>query len=343
MKARHFSTLLIAAMGSFGTIPASGQITVDTVHVGYIGNPSDSTGYGSVGYEYWIGKYEVTLNQYAGFLNAVAATDTYSLYNPNMAANANVAGILQGGSSGSYTYSVVGSGDRPVTFVSWFDAARFANWLHNGQPTGAQTSATTENGAYSLFGATSGIGFAKNPEATYWIPSENEWYKAAYYQPTAEGGPASGYWLYPTRSNTQPTSRNGSDTDPNSANYYFNDNIANGYNGGYAVNNSTVLPAGSTLTDAGAFSLAGSFFGTFDQGGNVWEWNDAVVGSSRGMRGGSWALQEVNLRSSTRNSQGPTAEIPSLGFRIAMIPEPNVVGLMTVGIALLAWKRKRLF
>jgi formylglycine-generating enzyme len=328
-------------MGLFAE-PASGLVSIETVHVGYAGNPSDAlTGYGSVGYEYWMGKYEVTLNQYATFLNAVAPTDTYSLYNPSMASDAKVAGIVRSGDPGSYTYSVVGNGARPVTYVSWFDAARFVNWVNNGQPVGAQTAATTEDGAYSLFGAMSGVTIARNPDVAYYIPTENEWYKAAYYHPNAQGGPTNHYWLYPTRSNTQPNSRNGSPTDPNSANYYYNDGINNGFNGGYAVNDSTVMPAGNVLTEVGAFEQAFSFFGTFDQAGNVWEWNEAVLGSNRGIRGGSWALQASQLRSTWREGMGPGAEIGSLGFRVVMIPEPNIFGLTAVGFALLAWSRKR--
>ena len=64
--------------------------------------------------------------------------------------------IQRSGSSGIYTYSVAGDwADRPVNWVDWGDAARFANWLHNGQPTGAQDLTTTEDGAYYLNGATS--------------------------------------------------------------------------------------------------------------------------------------------------------------------------------------------
>ena len=121
-------------------------LTLDTVTIGDLGNPNDSTGYGGVSYRYAIGKYEVTLNQYTEFLNAVADTDTYALYNIYMAADLNIAGISQTGTSGSYAYSVIGDGNRPVSYVNWFGAARFTNWLHNGQPTGLQTASTTEDG-----------------------------------------------------------------------------------------------------------------------------------------------------------------------------------------------------
>ena len=93
--------------------------------------------------------------------------------------------------------------DRPVNYVNFNHAARFVNWLQNGQPTGAQTAATTERGAYTLDGAMSGVSFTRNAGATYGLPSENEWYKAAYHQPAAQGGDS--YWFYPTGSNNPPT------------------------------------------------------------------------------------------------------------------------------------------
>jgi sulfatase modifying factor 1 len=285
----HSLLALTLAAGVMMAQTASAFVTIDSVSVGDIGNPNDpTTGFGSVNYGYAIGKYEVTLNQYTEFLNAVGATDTYGLYNPSMASNPNIAGIAQVGTSGNYTYSALGSGNRPVTYVNWFDAARFVNWLHNGQPTGTQTAGTTETGAYTLNGASSGTGFPRNTNWTYGLPTEAEWYKAAYYQPATQGGDVDGYWLYPTQSNTTPNSRNGSASDANSANFERDDGIANGFNGGFAVNNSPAIPTGNALTDAGAFNVAPSFYGTFDQGGNVFEFNDAVISSARGLRGGSW-------------------------------------------------------
>jgi formylglycine-generating enzyme required for sulfatase activity len=255
--------LALAACGLL-TQTASALVTIDSVYVGNAGNAADWTGYGAVAYDYGIGKYEVTLNQYTEFLNAVAKTDTYGLYNTSMGTDLNVAGISRSGISGSYSYSVIGSGNRPVTYVSWYDSARFVNWLHNGQPVGAQAAGTTETGAYTMTGNT---GFpTRNSGWKYGLPSENEWYKAAYHQPAAQGGDVDNYWLYPTATNAIPNSRNGSLTDANSANFYRDDGIANGFNDGYAV-----YTGGNGLADAGAFSLADSFYGTFDQAGNVWE------------------------------------------------------------------------
>ena len=318
-------------------------ITIDTVPVGNSGNANDSTGYGGVGYDYAIGKFEVTVSQYTAFLNAVAQTDTYSLWHPSMGTDLNIAGVSRSGVSGSYTYTALNGGNQPIAYVTWFDAARFVNWLQNGQPTGAQGPGTTETGVYWLLGAMSGIIPRTIPsQVTYGLPTENEWYKAAYYDPSLNSG-SGGYWLYPTRNNFPniPNSRNGSASDPNSGNFYRDDGIANGYNGGYAVNNSTTPPAGLALTPGGAFSLASSYYGTFDQGGNVWEWNDAVIGSAHGVRGGSWTGSENVMRATTRASFSPGNENSIVGFRIVIVPEPSVVGLLAFGIAFLALRRTR--
>ena len=90
----------------------------------------------AVAYEFKIGKYEVAIGRYTTFFYAVDAKDTYSLDKANMATDLNVAGITQAGSSGSFACSVTGSGNRPISSASWYDAARFANWLHNSATAG---------------------------------------------------------------------------------------------------------------------------------------------------------------------------------------------------------------
>src|SRR6476659_4472457 len=126
-----------------------------------------------------------------------------------MASDGNIAGIARTGSSGSYTYGVIGFANHPIAYVSWGDAARFANWLNHGQPTGAQDASTTEDGAYTLNGATSIADLSavlRNQNAKWFIPTENEWYKAAFYQPAAQGGDSDSYWKYPMRTNSAPYS-----------------------------------------------------------------------------------------------------------------------------------------
>ena len=232
-----FASLVVAGA-------ASAAITIATVPVGNPGNAADTTGFGSVAYSYNIGEYDVTSSQYTAFLNAVAATDTYGVYNFYMSGTTNGnPGIIQGGSSGSYTYSVpAGRGNYPVTDVTFWDTTRFANWLDNGQPTGAEGAGTTETGTYTL--TSTGIAnntVTRNAGATWAVTSENEWYKAAYYTPQGGTGNSNpNYWLYPTQSNTISTSQ---------ANYTLSD-----------------------TTPVGSYAYP-SYYGTYDQGGDVFQWN----------------------------------------------------------------------
>jgi sulfatase modifying factor 1 len=324
MKAAHLlsmlATLLLAA--------PTHAVTIDWVTVGDAGNAADITGYGAVNNEYRIGKYEVTIQQYTDFLNAVAQTDTYSLYNTSMASDLNIAGISRSGTSGGYFYSVIDnggpSGNRPITFVSWFDAARFANWMQNGQG-----SADTETGAYTLDGATSGTAPAKNPGAQFYIPTENEWYKAAYYSPVLNSG-SGGYYTYATQSNTAPGNTIGSGA--NQANYRSSVSGT----AVYSVTQSSSYSSGQNyLTDVGAFTNSASFYGTFDQSGNVFEWNDltGVAGSSRGLRGGGWSFNAFLLSSSNWFTDVPSIEVGLNGFRLASpVPEPATLGLASGGV-----------
>lgn len=309
------------------------MVTLEWVTVSDAGNAADSTGYGSVSYEYQIMKYEVTNAQYAEFLNAKAASDPNNLYNTSMGSDAR-GGITRSGSSGSYSYSVKsGYADMPVVYVSHLDAQRFANWIHNGQGSG-----DTETGAYTVGSLAIHSGLAN-----VWIPTENEWYKAAYYQPMSAGGPSDSYWLYPTRSDTQPTSATAPSALANAANYYYDDSIANGINGGYAVTQSTSFNGGTNyLTNVGAYSNSSSYYGTFDQGGNVWEWNEAVFsGTARGLRGGSY-IGVDSLQSSVPAFLDPANELNDVGFRLASsVPEPTrMVLLLTGGCGLLLRRRR---
>jgi formylglycine-generating enzyme required for sulfatase activity len=276
------------------------------------GNTSEASVYGSVNYEYSIGKYEVSLVQYTRFLNAVAASDPNGLYNLSMATDMNIAGIERSGDDGSYTYAVIGSGNRPVTYVSWFDAARYCNWEHNECPTGVQDASTTERGAYTLDGATSGgLDITRNPGAKYWIPSEDEWYKAAYHQPQSEGGPVDDYWDYPTRSDEPNAPGNTIGPAENQANITVSGNYSVTQSGSYDSNQ-------NYLTDGGSYEGSAGPYGTFDQGGNVREWNDAVISDSfRGVWGGSWNNDELDLRSSSRDFEAPDCKDNLIGFRVA--------------------------
>jgi sulfatase modifying factor 1 len=312
--------------------PSSDQIKVELVKVGDINNPADPLVLqGSVAYEYQIGKYLVTIDQYTTFLNAVASVnDTYSLWNEKMSTDMVVAGISRQGSQGSYKYSVMSnngsSANRPITYVSAFDAARFANWMSNGQPKGSQSTATTENGAYPLYGVVTGIFPAQNSlnpntgkAPTYYIPSESEWYKSGFYGPALNGG-SGGYFVYATQNSTLPGNNVGSL--PNQANFIY----SNGY---YSVPQSPTYDISTNyLSDVGAFSSSPSYYNTFDQNGNVWEWNnvDGKPSSSRGQRGGFYAGGPASLSPTTFSYVSAAREEADAGFRLAApvaAPEPS--------------------
>lgn len=338
MKHRYPGRLcaaLAAVLIAGSAVQAS--VTIETVHVGDIGNTADTAahsgndaGQGQVNYTYNIGKYEVTAGQYMAFLNAVADTDTYALYNTAMLSDtASGSGIARSGGGtliDPYTYTVDSAFvNRPVNYVSFWDAARFANWLSNGQPTGAQGSSTTEDGTYTLTsGGISGNTIIRNANATWVVASEDEWYKAAYYK---GGSTSAGYYLYPTGSDTAPGQDMG-DSSGNNANYY-------------TAPNTYPIDSGKYTTVAGEFQNSDSPYGAFDQGGNVWEWNEAVIdGSYRGLRGGSFGTNDVYLQSSNRDNDHPTSEGSSLGFRVSLVPEPGSIVLLALGVGGMLVRRR---
>jgi formylglycine-generating enzyme required for sulfatase activity len=320
---KPFSVWLAAlACLPLGSIANAGIIEWATV--GDPGNTADTdpAGYGAVATSFQIMKYEYTNQLYTDFLNSVAATDTYSLYNTNMGSNAR-GGISRSGSSGAYTYSAkTNMGDKPVNYVSWFDAARVSNWYQNG----ATNSSSTEMGAYTLVsGQTTGTAPAVNPGATFYVQKQDQWYKAAYYK---GGGTSAGYWDYATQSNTVPTAVTASGTGVGSAG--STGNFANfNFNADWNSQNGNVTTVG---TNGGS-----SAYLVFDMSGNVWEWNDltGAAGSTRGIRGGSFS--NTALSSSSSNAPNPSAEDFSIGFRLARpvsgpaaVPEIDPAGMGSV-------------
>jgi formylglycine-generating enzyme required for sulfatase activity len=313
------------------TGPTTLAVTIPTVPIGNPGDPADTryidsyhpNGVGSVAYPFQIGKTEVTNAQYVVFLNAVAAADPYGLYSTAMGSETQ-GGIIRFGAAGSFTYQVKAAAqsgaylydDKPVVFVSSVDAMRFANWLHNDQPSGPQNASTTEDGAYTLNGAVTNAALAavtRNSGAQWWLPSEDEWYKAAYHN---NDGVTGNYWDYPTGTDSAPDNNLPSSDSGNSANF------------GHATG-SEEYP----LTNAGAYTLSGSPYGTFDQGGNVWEWNETLFDGVRSPRGGGWS-SDIELYASFIYSYHPTVatyEDWMLGFRVASaVPEPASAVLLAI-------------
>jgi len=279
-----------------------------------------------VAYAYQIGKYEVTNAQYTEFLNTAdpSGANANGIYDSNMGSNIRGGITFTSGAASGAKYTIRTSmGNKPVNYVSWNDAARFTNWLGNGQGSGS-----TETGAYNMSLTTP----TKNVNATVWLPSENEWYKAEYYDPTLNSN-AGGYWAHATRSNTAPTvaaaNATGGISNPGA-------NVAN-----YAQGADWNSQNGNVTTVGSAGALAESYFGTADQAGNVWEWSDAVIGSSRGLRGGSWVNLAGDLPASYRFDGSPTVEGNFVGFRVASVPEPSALLLTMIAASVSLTRRRR--
>jgi hypothetical protein len=294
------AALALLSLGSF----ARADITMDTVAIGDAGNAADTrvmntdgtTGYGSVGYSYNIGKYEVTFSQYVAFLNGVGETNVtkYGLYNNTYISN---------GGSGDTKYSVHSSlANHPVVSVSFMDTLRFANWMTNGQSNG-----DTESGSYTITdgGVDSGIftipDHAPGMTSKWFLSSEDEWYKAAYYM---KGG---GYSLY----------ANGTDIAPIAG-------VDAHYNGDSAA-----------YFDVGTCTMEQN--GTYDMMGHAWEWNEGTPLNppypSRTLRGGQNSTSAAVIAATHRNYTYADRDSGHVGFRVSQteaVPEP--VSLLTFGI-----------
>jgi hypothetical protein len=126
-------------------------------------------------------------------------------------------------------------------------------------------------------------------------------------------------------------------------NFIQDDSVANGYDDGYAVTGSTSYSSSQNyLTDVGAYSLSPSYYGTFDQGGNAWEWNEAKVTLfARGLRGGAWSTTSFVQQAWFRvGANFPSGE--SIGFRVAMVPEPGTLLLVAMASLGLLLRRRAL-
>ena len=289
--------------------------------IGTPGNAADvDTGFGAVGYVFQLDEREVTNAQYTAFLRAVASEDDpEDLFNDSMATSP-AGGIVVAGIPGALDYLVKPNmGAKPVNYVSWLDAARFANWIENGSPEGAIGPDTTETGAFDLTGADPSITAVIDEEAESSLPTEDEWYKAAYFDPNAlDAGGAFGYRNYPTGTNSPPTAAladaigDVTNAGANVANY----ESAAAWNG--AVGNIV------TTGDGGATSL----FGVADMGGNVAEWLAAPSeGRKRIVRGGSFESSHDKLARYAGLAQrgdlqlDPGYEGPDVGLRL--VPEAD--------------------
>ena len=305
-------------------------VTIDWVTVGDPGNaPDPATGskYGDVGYSYRIGKFDVTNAQYAEFLNSndPAGTNKLGLFNQRMASSTSSGGIARNFTDpdGPKYFAIEGFADRPVAWVSFFDALRYANWLNNGQVPGS-----TETGAYKLLGGTpipsNATNIARNPQAKVFLPNEDEWHKAAYYNPST-----STYFRFPTSSDEAPVASSPTAL-ANHANFGAQDGVGP-----------------RMTTPVGAYAETKSPYGAFDMGGNVNQWLESMYIDStrRQIRGGSYIQTSDPLNSMFRFGYDSSTENNIVGFRVAaVIPEPSTGAMAGIGcclLGLLRWRFKK--
>ena len=296
-----------AQADTFGS--GNNTFTIDFVGVGNAGNANDAgagggsyfSDYGGVGYDYRMGTYEISQDM---------ITKATNLGMNNVMAGAH-------------------TGDEPAADISWYEAAAFVNWLNEQVGAHAAYNLSFSSGwSMTLWGvsdqASTGVDSGTNPyrhkDAYYFLPSEDEWYKAAYHQ---DDGVTANYWDYATGSNSIPNA------------------VASGTTADTAVYDGQADPA--DITQAGGLSS----YETMGQNGNVWEWSESAFDGSnnvntedRAGRGGGWSDTEGHLRSSNRSLSDPADEYSNVGFRVASVPEPSAAVLMLMGLGALLVRRR---
>lgn len=214
------------------------------------------------------------------------------------------------------------SGLQPAANITWYECAAFVNWLNTStghqvayQLNQANTSLTLWSSAEAW--QAGGQNLYRHKDAYYFLPSEDEWYKAAYHK---NDGVTANYWQYATASDSIP------------------DGI--GFSGDTAFDavcrDPFDLGHPNDVTNAGVASP----YGTVGQNGNVFDWQETALdgindssSESRGVRGGSWGYSPYAIGAGDISSNTPDISDLEIGFRIASVPEPSSVILLLFGVA----------
>jgi len=276
-----------ATTDTFGT--GANQFTLDFTAIGNAGNAADNTGYGSVGYTYRMGTYAISQNQ----IDAATASGMQNV----------VAGAWRG--------------DQPAANMSWYEAAAFVNWLNTSKGFHPAYNLSWSKSTWSMaLWKSTEAGYDannlyRNSLAKYFLPSENEFCKAAWGKKNGKG-----YYDYSTASNTPP------------------DSVASGTSAGTGVFKQSSGQGPASVYEAGGLSS----YGTMGQGGNISQWLESAwdginnsASESRGVRGGSWKDNRYGLWFSSRLIYGNSPDFGnnSLGFRVASIADDRPMSIPT--------------
>ena len=326
MKSLFFNFVLLAgSMHTLGNDVQAGvvsfgyganQFNMEFVTIGNPGNAADTTGNpnpaGSVGYTYSVGKYEVSeqmISKYnSEFGNANSLVITHLNQGPN----------------------------KPATSITWNEAARFINWLNTstGGFAAYKFGSLGVNDAPILWTDSDKLDYdSSNPyrskRTQFVLPSYNEWYKAAYFNPSN-----STYYDFQNGSNTAPVA------------------VASGTMDNTAVYGQTQIQGAADVDKAGGLSP----YGVMGLGGNVWEWEESSFDlqndsgtKDRALSGGYWYGDSSLLTSTTRvNGGGPFFSDGRIGFRVAMVtpsgaevPEPSTMAIFGLGALGMAYRARR--
>jgi sulfatase modifying factor 1 len=308
---------------------------IDLVRIGSVGNApwmgngqsgDEAIGHGAVSYEYSMGKLEVTTAQWCEFFNAVYDRPD-SLNNSFIHAPAVWGAVTTAPTNGGPVRWTVPAGKEliPVGGISWRTAAIYCNWLNNNKGT---APSAFMNGAYdvSTFGDNGNAytdQITHNANARYWIPTWDEYIKAAHFDPNRSGPGQAGYWVGDTTLTHFAIS---GPPGTGEANY------------GFTSPNPFAISLGSYPTVQSAWGL-------LDLAGATSEWTEKTlidfgVGHGRFYEGSSWGSDpNVGLGDSIYTSSGgdsPNLRSYGLGFRIASsVPAPGTC-IVGVGVLILA-------
>ncbi len=312
----------------------SGQVTgFDWVTVGAPGNApfpgpdpiGDVVGRGGVDYVYRIGRTEITTGQWLSFVNTFSTqSDELGQFGIPSNWGARVDTSYTGPGMRWQLRDGADAGMLPVFGVSWRTAAMYCNWLCNGQ---SSDLISLDTGAYD----TSTFHFNEDgtladqrthsPGAQYWIPTMDEWLKAAHFDPNRYGPGQSGWWQYSHSSDVLPES---------------------------GLPGEGETSAGLNLPDFGQFDIPlGAYpdtlspWGLLDITGGAAEWTEEMYNDLyRGVDGASagFSLRELDeilhFRIDFPTSRG------SRGLRIASVPAPGPVTAIVLTLLLTPRRRR---